>query len=75
VEENVLEGGFGSAILECLNDQQINGISLQRIGIPGTFVEHGSQKILRSKYEIDAEAIARQARQLLTKAADVVSQQ
>jgi 1-deoxy-D-xylulose-5-phosphate synthase len=36
----------------------------RRIGIPDTFVEHGTQKLLRSKYGIDAPAIAEAARQL-----------
>jgi len=56
VEENVRQGGFGSAVLECLCDQGITGFRLQCIGIPDTFVEHGSQKILRSKYGIVTSA-------------------
>jgi 1-deoxy-D-xylulose-5-phosphate synthase len=64
VEENVLEGGFGSAVLECLNNLEITGVTLRRIGLPDTFVEHGSQKILRSKYGIDAPAIVEAARKL-----------
>jgi 1-deoxy-D-xylulose-5-phosphate synthase len=57
VEENVRQGGFGSAVIECLNDQGINDFSLIRLGIPDVFVEHGSQKILRSKYGIDSDGI------------------
>ena len=64
VEENVRQGGFGSAVLECLSDQGINGFRLQCIGIPDTFVEHGSQKILRSKYGIDASSIVNAAKRL-----------
>ena len=64
VEENVLAGGFGSAVLECLSDLGISGCMFRRIGIPDTFVEHGSQKLLRSKYGIDAPAIVKAARQL-----------
>ncbi len=65
VEENVLSGGFGSAILECLNDEGVTPIKIQRLGIPDRFVEHGSQTVLRSKYGLDAPAIAAAARQLL----------
>jgi transketolase C-terminal domain/subunit len=36
----------------------------RRIGIPDTFVAHGSQKLLRSKYGIDIPAIVEAARQL-----------
>jgi len=66
VEENVLAGGFGSAVLEGLSEKGISGYKLKRIGIPDLFVEHGSQQILRTKYGIDAPAIAQAARQLIT---------
>ena len=65
VEENVRQGGFGSAVLECLSDQRITGFLLECIGIPDTFVEHGSQNFLRSKYGIDAPAIVNAAKRLL----------
>lgn len=64
VEENVLQGGFGSAVLECLNDNEVTGFRLTRLGISDTFVEHGSQSLLRSKYGIDAQAIAQATRRL-----------
>jgi 1-deoxy-D-xylulose-5-phosphate synthase len=64
VEENVLQGGFGSAVLECLNDNDVTGYRLTRLGISDTFVEHGSQSMLRSKYGIDAQAIAQAVRRL-----------
>lgn len=65
VEENVLHGGFGSAVLECLCDNKISGLSIKRIGLPDTFIEHGSQDILRSKYNIDSKAIANAALDLV----------
>jgi 1-deoxy-D-xylulose-5-phosphate synthase len=65
VEENVRQGGFGSAVLECLNDLGLNDISIERIGIPDTFVEHGPQSLLRSKYGIDATAIVKAAKKLM----------
>ncbi len=66
VEENVRQGGFGSAVLEEFNDSGITGFQLERIGIPDTFVEHGPQNLLRSKYGIDAEAIVETAKHLMT---------
>jgi 1-deoxy-D-xylulose-5-phosphate synthase len=57
VEENVLAGGFGSAVLECLNKAGLDDISVRRIGIEDEFVEHGSQSILRKKYHLDDEGI------------------
>lgn len=65
VEENVRKGGFGSAVLECLSEQRITGLLLECIGIPDTFVEHGSPDLLRTKYGIDAPAIVNAAKQLL----------
>lgn len=64
VEENARQGGFGSAVLECLNDEGVCGFFLKRIGIPDKFVEHGPQKLLRSKWGIDASAIAETAKRL-----------
>ncbi len=65
VEENVLAGGFGSAVLECLNEAEIKDVSLKRIGINDTFVEHGSQKVLREKYYLDEYGIYKSAIKLL----------
>lgn len=69
VEENIRQGGFGSAVLEALNDAAITGFQLERIGIPDTFVEHGPQTLLRSKYGVDAEAIVQSAKCLMAVAA------
>ncbi len=65
VEENVLQGGFGSAVLECLADAGITTERFVRLGIPDTFVEHGSQKILRKKYGIDAASIVKSIKDMV----------
>jgi 1-deoxy-D-xylulose-5-phosphate synthase len=65
VEESMRQGGFGSAVLEALNDAGIQHVSIERIGIPDTFVEHGPQSLLRAKYGLDADGIARAALHLL----------
>ena len=65
VEENALQGGFGSAVLEFLEEKGFNGVQVKRLGIPDNFVEHGSQDFLRKKYGIDAEGIVRAAEELL----------
>ena len=56
VEDGQRAGGFGSAVLEWMND---NGkhVSLQRIGLPDKFIEHGSVAELRKIAGIDTEAI------------------
>jgi 1-deoxy-D-xylulose-5-phosphate synthase len=61
VEENVVAGGFGSAVLELLADQDLFGVTVKRLGIPDIFVEHGTQDILRKKYELDAAGILKHA--------------
>ncbi|MFA7013529.1 MAG: 1-deoxy-D-xylulose-5-phosphate synthase [Desulfobacterales bacterium] len=65
VEDHMLHGGFGSAVLECLADHGINGCRIRRIGIQDTFVEHGPSKVLRSQYGIDAAAVVRAAESLV----------
>jgi 1-deoxy-D-xylulose-5-phosphate synthase len=65
VEENVLSGGFGSAVLEALSDARIAGVQVERIGVADTFVEHGPQQLLRSLYGIDAAAIAKAGERLM----------
>ncbi|MGD1075997.1 MAG: transketolase C-terminal domain-containing protein, partial [Thermodesulfovibrionales bacterium] len=57
VEENVLAGGFGSAVLECISKAGLNEVQVRRIGIDDQFIEHGSQSILRKKYGLDEEGI------------------
>ncbi|MBI5639355.1 MAG: 1-deoxy-D-xylulose-5-phosphate synthase [Nitrospirae bacterium] len=57
VEENVLEGGFGSSVIECLSDAEMSGVKVRRLGIPARFVEQGAQQRLRSKYGIDEDGI------------------
>ncbi|MCP4024062.1 MAG: 1-deoxy-D-xylulose-5-phosphate synthase [Desulfobacteraceae bacterium] len=61
VEEHVLDGGFGSAVLELLCDHSIKGLTIKRIGIQNRFVEHGPQDLLRKEYEIDSAAIVKAA--------------
>ncbi|MDX1764544.1 MAG: transketolase C-terminal domain-containing protein, partial [bacterium] len=57
VEENVLMGGFGSAVLEALEAARLDDIRLLRIGLPDRFIEHGSQRLLRQQYGLDPEGI------------------
>lgn len=58
VEENILAGGFGSAVLEYFQDNQFRDVELLRLGIPDVFVEQGSRKELLAAYQLDAAGIA-----------------
>ncbi|MBI5123999.1 MAG: 1-deoxy-D-xylulose-5-phosphate synthase, partial [Candidatus Omnitrophica bacterium] len=57
MEEGVLEGGFGSAILEFLERENIEGIKVRRIGVPDKFIEHGRHEELFQKYNLTPDAI------------------
>ncbi|MBK5274320.1 MAG: 1-deoxy-D-xylulose-5-phosphate synthase [Desulfuromonadales bacterium] len=65
VEENALQGGFGSAVLELLHDNGLQGVKIRRLGIPDRYIEHGSQAQLRKDVGIDAEGIASAAEEFL----------
>ncbi|MEK6247050.1 MAG: 1-deoxy-D-xylulose-5-phosphate synthase, partial [Planctomycetales bacterium] len=56
VEEAALMGGFGSAVLECLNDAGVSA-SVERIGVPDEFIEHGDRNELLSLLGLDVTGI------------------
>jgi 1-deoxy-D-xylulose-5-phosphate synthase len=62
VEEHVLQGGFGSAVLELLDTARMSSVKTLRIGLPDRFIEHGAQAVLRKKYGLDADGIFASAR-------------
>ena len=64
VEENVLQGGFGSAVLELFQERGLGSVQVKRLGIPDTFLEHGPQALLREKYGIDENGIINGARKM-----------
>ena len=51
VEEGVLEGGFGSAVMELLNRPVL------RLGLPSAFIEHGKREQILEKYGLTAAGI------------------
>ena len=64
VEENVLAGGFGAAVLEELAAAGVEDVAVHRIGIPDSFVEHGTADAQRRRLDLDAEGIAAQVRKV-----------
>ncbi len=66
VEENMLAGGFSTAVLEALNDAGISGFSLKRLGIDDTYVTHGPQVVLRAECRVNADAVVSAVNDLLT---------
>ncbi len=66
VEDHVLAGGFGTAVLEGLEALGLLGeVQIRRLGIPDRFIEHGTQEELRAEVGIDAAGIERATRGLL----------
>ena len=55
LEDHVLQGGFGSAVLEELSNLGLD-TPVVRIGWPDQFIEHGKPESLRAKYGISVEA-------------------
>jgi 1-deoxy-D-xylulose-5-phosphate synthase len=67
VEEAVLAGGFGSAVLEAATDAQLDVGRVRRLGIPDRFVEHGDRGALLADLGLDAEGIANTCRRLASR--------
>jgi 1-deoxy-D-xylulose-5-phosphate synthase len=57
IEDGVLEGGFGSAVLEFIEQEGCRNVRVRRFGLPGIFIEHGSRTELFSKYNLTAAAV------------------
>ncbi|WP_436372853.1 1-deoxy-D-xylulose-5-phosphate synthase [Cytobacillus sp. BC1816] len=57
IEEAVLQGGFGSAILEYAHDHGFHQAEIDRMGIPDKFIEHGSVNELMGEIGMTAEDV------------------
>ena len=62
IEENVLPGGFGSAVLEHLEDAFAEGpgerARVLRVGLPDRYVTHGKPALLRAEAGLTGESVA-----------------
>lgn len=58
VEEGQLMGGFGSAVLEAVNEAGLDANRVRRLGIPDSFTEHGARGELLADLGLDADGIA-----------------
>ncbi len=64
IEEAVLQGGFGSAVLEFAAEHQYNTF-IDRIGIPDEFIEHGNVDELLAEIHVTAEEAVRRLQKLV----------
>ena len=66
LEEGTVNGGFGSAIAELLDDKGIKA-NIKRIGVPDRFIEHGKHDIQKKLAGIDKESIKKAIQEMLKK--------
>jgi 1-deoxy-D-xylulose-5-phosphate synthase len=57
VEDHYLMGGFGSAVMEVLEQHRMSDVRVLRLGFPDKLIEHGTQSLLLAKYGLDADGI------------------
>jgi len=58
IEEAVLQGGFGSSVLEFAHDHGYHQAVIERMGIPDRFIEHGSVSELLDEIGLTAAHVA-----------------
>jgi 1-deoxy-D-xylulose-5-phosphate synthase len=64
VEEAYLAGGFGSAVMELLEENGLlDSVRLVRMGVPDRIITHGDPKLLLAKYGLDADGIYTRVRE------------
>ncbi|HPT21001.1 MAG TPA: 1-deoxy-D-xylulose-5-phosphate synthase [Bacteroidales bacterium] len=66
IEDGILRGGFGSAVIEFMSDNYYN-VEVIRLGIPDYFVEQGTQQELYRECGYDEEGIEKTIREILLK--------
>ncbi len=65
VEDGCIQGGFGSAVIEFMADHNYSS-QIKRLGIPDTYVEHGTQNELWRECNYDKQAIVETAQRLVS---------
>ncbi len=75
VEENALNGGFGSAVAEYVLEKGLGKIHLRRMGIPDKFIQHGNRKMLLNILGLDKEGIVKAVKEMIKSKEKVPSSQ
>lgn len=65
IEEHALAGGFGSAVLERVADEELPYSKVIRLGVPDSFQTFGARGRLLADCGLDSESIARKVRDLV----------
>ncbi len=58
LEEGIVDGGYGSAVLGFMERENVSGVKLRRIGLPDEFIEHGARHELLRKYHLTPNELA-----------------
>jgi len=65
IEEAILQGGFGSAVLEFASENQYTDVVVERMGIPDQFIEQGNVNQLLEEIHLTKEATVARIEQML----------
>ncbi len=65
IEDHLVAGGFGSAVLELLERHEVHNVDIRVIGLPDKFVEHGGVTLLKELHGISSAHIKEVAHQML----------
>jgi 1-deoxy-D-xylulose-5-phosphate synthase len=57
IEEGVVNGGFGSAILEFMEQENLKDVKIKCLGLPDEFIEHGAREELLRKYHLTPDEV------------------
>ncbi|MBF8247730.1 MAG: 1-deoxy-D-xylulose-5-phosphate synthase, partial [Bacteroidetes bacterium] len=58
VEDNAIEGGFGSAVIQSLQKQSMTHVAVKVLGLPDRFIDHGTPEELHKQLKLDGQGIA-----------------
>jgi len=67
IEENALQGGFGTAVLELLEERDLSGTRVLRLGYPDSYIPQGEQHELRAMLGLDPAGISASAHSFLSR--------
>jgi 1-deoxy-D-xylulose-5-phosphate synthase len=65
VEENSVQGGFGSAVIELLSATDLGNVCVKQVGLPDQFIDHGTRPLLHELWGLDPKHIAHAAIELV----------
>ena len=66
LEENVVSGGFGAAVLELLQSERVDGVAVRAMGLPDEFVTHAPRERLLARCGLTVEGAVARARELVS---------